>query len=103
MPFSRASAVIASRISRDMWLLLHQVRTRDVGVRDGDDAAVGGDRHGVVGGADELPREALVTVVVAARAHTGALADEATEVLRLGERPPRPGARDLERVALADL
>src|SRR5215212_10891786 len=101
MPFSRASAVIASRISRDMWLLLHQVRSGDVGVRDGDHAAVGGDRDRVVGGADELPREAVVSVVVAAGAHARLAADEATEVLRLGERALRTGARDLERVLLA--
>jgi len=41
--------------------------------------------------------------VLSARAHAGATAEEAPEVLRLGQRALRPRARDLERVLLADL
>src|SRR5947207_14042595 len=55
MPFSRASACMASRISRDTaCLVLEQVGAVDVRVRDRDHAAVGGERDLLLGGPDEL-------------------------------------------------
>jgi hypothetical protein len=42
------------------------VRTRDVGVGDRHHARVGGDGDGVVGGAEQLAREAAAPVVLAA-------------------------------------
>src|SRR5918993_4458549 len=100
MPFSRASAVMASRISRDIELLLHEVRSCDVAVRDGDDAGVGGDRHRVVRGADQLARERAVAVVVVARPYARAPAEEPAEVVGLGEWALRSRRGDLERVRL---
>src|SRR3954467_14944314 len=103
MFFSRPRAVIASRISRDMdWLLgLDEVGTGDVVVRDGDHAGVGGDRHLVVRGSHELAGERPPALVLVAGAHAGAPADEAAEVVGLGERPLDPGRRDREAVVLA--
>jgi hypothetical protein len=75
----------------------------DVGVRDGDHAGGGGDRHLLVRRADELAREALVAVARLAGPDAGAAAEEAAEVRGLGERTPAAGRRDLERVALADV
>src|SRR5215218_2815511 len=104
MPFSRASACMASTISRDMGgLLLDEVRTVDVGVRDGDHAGRGGDRHLAVRGADELAREALVAVARLAGADAGAAAEEAAEVGGLAERALQSRRGDLEGVALAEL
>src|ERR671933_140335 len=103
MPFSRASACMASRISRDMALLLDEVRTVDVGVRDGDHAGGGGDRHLVVGRADELPGEGLVAVARLPRADAGTAAEVAVEVRRLGQRALAARRGHLERVALADV
>src|SRR4051794_24272156 len=106
MPFSRASAVIASRISRDIrvrLLGLDEVGSEDGVVRDGGDAAACGDRHLRVRRADELAGERLVTVELLARTHAGAAPDERAEVRRLGERPLRAGRRDGQRVVLADL
>src|SRR5215813_3947553 len=94
---------MASTISRDMSLLLDQVRTVDVGVRDRDHAGRGGDRHLVIRGADELAREALVPVALVARADAGRTAQEAAEVGGLGEGPLDAGRGDLERVPLPDL
>src|SRR5438445_11685191 len=59
IPFSRASACMASRISRDMPLLLDQVRTADLRIGDRDDAPVGRQGDLLVGRSDELPGEAL--------------------------------------------
>ena len=47
------------------------------------------------------PVKRAPAVVVAARAHARAPADEAAEVLGLGQRALGPGRGDLERVALA--
>ena len=74
----------------------------DVGVRDRDDAGVGGDRHLVVGGADELAGERRVAVVRARACARGAAAEEAAEVVGLGQRALGARRGDLERVALAD-
>ena len=63
----------------------------DVRVRDRDDAGVSGDRDSVVGHAEELPGERRVAVMLAARSHTGAPADVAAEVVRLGEGTVRAG------------
>ena len=52
-------------------------------------------------GAEQLAGERLPPVVVAARAHARAPADEAAEVLGLGQRTLGAGRGDLERVALA--
>jgi hypothetical protein len=75
----------------------------DVGVRDRDDAGVGGDGDLVVGGAQQLALEGAAAVVLAAGAHARPAADEAAEVLRLDERALGAGRGDLERVALPDL
>src|SRR4051794_31301409 len=85
MPFSVPSARTASTISCDMALVLHEVGTGDLGVRDGQHARVGGDGDLEVRGAHQLAGEAPAAVVVASCAHSGAPADEAAEVLRLGE------------------
>src|SRR3712207_691831 len=98
MPFSRSRTWTASTISFDMGLALQQVASLDVGVRDRHDAGVGGDRHLVVGGADQLPREALATAVVGGRPHLRAAADVAAEVVRLDERALGAGRRHLQRV-----
>ena len=63
---------MASRISRDMRLLLDEVGTVDVVVRDRDDAGVGGDRHLGVGGPDELAGEATCGRRAASRVRTRA-------------------------------
>src|SRR3954447_15236174 len=60
MPFSRARAVMASRISRDMVLRLlglDEVGSGDGVVRDGDHAGAGGDRHLRLGSSHELAGE----------------------------------------------
>src|SRR5919199_173886 len=99
MRFSTASAFMASTISRDMAvLLLDEVGSADVGVRDGDDAVVGGDRHLRVGGADELAGERRVAVTRLARANAGAAAEEAPEVVRLGQRALAARRGNLERL-----
>src|SRR3954451_2767693 len=103
MPFSRPRTVIASRISRDMWLLLDEVGTLDLGVRDGDDAAVGGDRDLLVRGADELAGEGSVAVDGVAGAHAGMAAEEAAEGLGLGQRPLGPRRGALQGVALTQV
>src|SRR3954462_11948587 len=107
MPLSCARARTASTISWDMWRsVLHEVGTVDLGVRDGDHPGVGGDGDLGVRGAHQLAREAPATVVVGmagADSHAGAPAEEAAEVLGLGERALGPGRGDLERVVLADL
>src|SRR5689334_17845695 len=104
MPFSTARAFMASTISRDMaLLLLDEVGLADVGVRDGDEAGVGGDRDLRLARADELAREGRVAVAGLARAHAGAPSEEATEVVGLGERARAAGRGHLERVVLADL
>src|SRR5262245_55838271 len=104
MPFSTASAFMASTISRDMSvLLLDEVGTADRGVRDGDDAVVGGDRHLRVGGADELAGEGRVAVARLAGADAGTAAQEAPEVVRLGQGSGAARRGDLEGVVLADL
>src|SRR5918997_3038712 len=86
IPFSRSRTWTASTISFDIALSLQQVASLDVAVRDRDDAAVGGDRHGILRGADELPREALVPAVLLAGAHARAPTHEAAEGVRLGQR-----------------
>src|SRR5687768_15521733 len=101
MPFSRASMRTASTISCDIALVPQQVRTMDVGVGDGHYAGVGGDGDLVVRRAQELAGEGAAAVVVATRAHTRTPADEAAEVLRLGQRPLDARRGDLERVLLA--
>src|SRR5438046_718566 len=104
MPFSRASACMASRISRDMCgLLLDEVRSVDVGVRDRDDPVVGGDRHGVVAGAHQLTGERLVAFPGLARPDAGAAAEEAAVVIGLGQRALAARRGDLERVVLAQV
>src|SRR3954451_19162724 len=102
MPFSRACAPIASRISRLMRLLLDQVGTVYVGVGDLHDPAVGGQDDLALARADELAGEAAVPVVRLARAHLRAAADVAAEVIGLGERPLATGRGDLQAMALAD-
>src|SRR4051795_12714217 len=87
MPLSCARARTASTISWDMWRsVLHEVGTVDLGVRDGDHPAVGGDGDFGVRRTEQLAGEAAAPVVVASRAHASAPADEAAEVLRLDER-----------------
>src|SRR4051794_23379270 len=80
--------------------------TVDLGVRNGDHPGVGGDGDLGVRGAHELAGEAPAAVVVrvgGAYPHARPAADEAAEVLRLGERALGPWGGDFERVALADL
>src|SRR6476659_4051366 len=104
IPFSTASAFMASRISRDMSvLLLDEVGSADVGVRDGDDPVVGGDGDLRVVGADELAGEGRVAVAGVAGANPGAAAEEAAVVRRLGQRALAARRGDLERVGLADV
>src|SRR4051794_10272935 len=101
MPFSRASAPMASRISRDIvGLLLDEVGAGDVVVRDGDNPGGGGDRHLGIRGADELAGEGMVAVAAGAGAHAGAPAEVATEVVGLGQGALGTVAGDLERVLL---
>src|SRR3954471_16544552 len=88
MPFSRARAVMASRISRDMVLLLlglDEVGSGDGVVRDRHDAGAGGDRDLGLGRSHQLAGERLAAVVLVARAHAGSATDETPEVLRLAE------------------
>src|SRR5664279_2179859 len=128
IPFSRASACMASRISRDMALLLDQVGSADLRVGDRDDAAVGGQGDLLLRGSHELPGEAphgarLARATLAlgggtqpgglgrarpigdrpARTHASATADEAAEVRGLGQRALGPRRGDLQRVALAQV
>src|SRR6202022_1244474 len=116
IPFSRASACIASRISRDIALLLEQVRTADVRVGDGNHASVRGEGDLILGGGHELPGEGhalgnrggvLARARSAgprmARAYAGAAADEAAKVNGLRQRALATGRGDLERVALAQV
>src|SRR4051812_50198172 len=103
MPFSRASAVMASWISRDMCSMLlglDEVGSGDGVVRDGDDAGVGGDRHLRLRGTHELTGERLVAVGRLAGANPGAAADEAAGGVRLGGRGVGGGGRDGEGVLL---
>src|SRR3954447_21993832 len=89
LPFSRASAVMASRISRDMVLLLlglDEVGSGDGVVRDRDDAGAGRHRDLGLGGAHQLAGERLVAVVLVARSHARTPTDEPPVVLRLAER-----------------
>ena len=102
MPFSAARPLMASRISRDMRATPRRGwnggcrRTGSV-----DDAGVGGDRHLVVRRADQLAGERPAAVVALARAHARAAAEEAAEVVGLGQRaldcrarrPPARSAR----------
>src|SRR5260370_31347477 len=94
MPFSRASAFMASRISRDMPLLLDEVGTTNVAVWDCDDTLLGGDRDLLVRCADELAGDAWVRAIRGRRtagggAHTRAPADEPAGVVGLRQRPLR--------------
>src|SRR5690349_7166831 len=92
MPFSRASAVMASRISRDMVLLLlglDEVGSGDRVVRDRHDAGACRDRDLGLGRAHQLAGERLVAVVRLARPHARSPTDEPPVVLRLAERTLR--------------
>src|ERR1700712_851439 len=83
MPFSAARAVMASRMSRDMRLLLlglDEVGSGDGVVREGDDARACSDRHLRLGGAHELAGERLVAVVLLASANASAPTNEPPEV-----------------------
>src|SRR3954468_5096363 len=103
MPFSRPSAVMASRISRDMvplLLRLDEVGSGDGVVRDRDDAGAGGDRHLRLGSSHELAGERLVAVVRFARSHAGTPTDEPPEVLRLAEGTLWAGRGDGQPVLL---
>src|SRR4051794_30124079 len=98
MPFSRASACIASRISRDMFgLLLDKVRTVDVGVRDRDDPGVRGNGHRVVACAHQLPGERPVPLCGLTRANARTPAKEAAVVVGLRERARAARRGHLER------
>src|SRR3954454_6318004 len=99
MPFSRASAPIASRISRLMRLLLDQVGTVDVVVGDLHDPRVGGQDDLGLARSDELAGEAATAVVVAARAHARTLTEVAAEVVGLGQRALATGRGNLQPVA----
>src|SRR5579863_4041079 len=105
IPFSRASACIASRISRDMCLLLHQMGSPDRRVGDGDDALGKAERDLLWARADQLagqcvsPRERGAGL----GSHAGATPDEAAEMLGLGQRALRTGRADLEAVLLAQV
>ena len=103
MPFSRASACMASRISRDMGYSLDEVGSGDGVVRDRDDAGVGGDRDLRLGGSDELTGEGPVPLARLAGADPRAAAEEPAEVVGLRQRPLAARRGDLERVVLADL
>src|SRR3954447_24222316 len=98
MPFSLPSVRTASTISCDMGSVSQKVGTVDVGVRDRHHAGVGGHRDAVVGRAEQLAGERVPAVVLAARAHARATADEAPEVLGLGQRTLNAGRGDLERI-----
>src|SRR5215207_7706750 len=100
MPFSAARPLMASRISRDMDLLLDQVGTLDVAVGDRDDPGVRGDGDLGVRGADDLAGEALVSFARVAGADARLAPHEAAEVRRLGQRTLGPRRGDLERVLL---
>src|SRR3954469_18984935 len=86
MPFSRSSTWTASTISLDIRSALQQVAAVDLGVGDRDDPGVGGDGYLGIAGADQLAGEGLAATVLVARADACATADEAPEVIRLGER-----------------
>src|SRR5687767_8386707 len=91
MPFSRPSARTASTISCDMRSVSQKVGSGDVGVADRHHPGVGRDGDAVVAGLEQLPGERAVAFVLAARAHAGAPAEEAAEVLGLRERALRAG------------
>src|SRR5918992_161136 len=103
MPFSRPSTRTASTISCDMRSVSQKVRSMDVRVRDRDHPSLGGDGDAVIARVEQLAGERAPPVVLAAGAHPRAPADEAAEVLRLGERALHARRGDLERVLLADL
>ena len=64
---------------------------------------VGGDRHLLVRGADQLAREVLVAVAPIAGANAGAAAEEAAEMCGLRERALDAGRGHLEDIALTEL
>src|ERR1700733_1140083 len=82
MPFSRASAFIASRISRDMCLLLHQVGSLDGRIGNRDDSVGRGERALVRVRPHELTRDtrALTDHHAGRGPHLRAATDEALEV-----------------------
>src|SRR3954470_23390071 len=90
IPFSRSRTRTASKISLLMRSALQQVASVDVRVRDRHDPVVGRHRDLAVARAYELPCESRTPVVLLARAHACLLADEAAEVVRLGEGTLRP-------------
>ena len=80
----------------------YEVGAGDLLVGDRHDPIAGGDRHLLVGGADSSPGQTLVFRRVASRRRTRArLSEEATEVLRLGQRTILAGRGHLDRVLLA--
>ena len=81
----------------------YKVGAGDLLVGDRNDPITGSDRDLLVGGADQLARKALVPVAGLAQAQLGALPEEATEVLRFGQRTVCARRRDLDRVLLAVL
>ena len=113
IPFSRSRTCTASTISRDIALppstagpkascraahhgslsVRQEVAAVDVDVGDRHDPGVGGHRDLLIGGAHQLAGERGVPVTRLARANPGAAADEATEVVGLGERAARDPAR----------
>src|SRR5215212_8438744 len=100
MPFSRARACIASMISRDMRSLLDEVGTLDGDVGDREDPSVGGDRHRLLRGADELAGVRAPALLARPRAHAGAPTEEPAEMRRLGQRALAARRGHLEGVAL---
>jgi len=69
-----------------MRLVPQEVGTLDLGVRDGDHPVVGRENQFRFGRPDKLTRERAAPLVRIAGAHAGALAEEAAEVVGLGER-----------------
>src|SRR5580704_14591938 len=111
MPFSRASACMASRISRDIGglapLIFDQVRTTNLRIGDRDDAPVGGQSDLLLGGRHQLSREAPHRLLAdwqrMTRAHPCPATNEPSEEGGLRQRTLAPGGGDLERVALTQI
>src|SRR5438128_532906 len=78
-----------------------KVRAGDLLIGNRNDPDSGGDRDLLLRGAYQLAGQALVPVAGLTQAHFRALPEEATEVLRLGQRTVLSRRGHLDRVLLA--
>src|SRR5438270_13470503 len=102
MFFSAARPRTASTISLDMTSVSrYEVGAGDLLVGNRDHALLGGDRHIPLRCADQLARQALVSLPRLPQAHARASAEEPRVVLRLGQRTVLAGGGHLERETIA--